>query len=525
MKINKKARARHAKRRFAARERAIQKVLQSGPGFVADRELRYYYSDYCNRLGVAGPESLPSHYRFGQCFFDPIKEDVRFEIKTEHDHLLSFFDFLDYATSSDAPQFDDFTVSPFTSEEIFSYSSLDSPEDFVLSVDGGNEFTVGSISVVSTEALLTVLLVGGMALDLKEELERSMEADFNLNNDIANKSSHLDQLINAFGSDGSQPVFFNKSTRFLKINAFVKLNLKDRRIEGRYIGVDMGNKFHTFIDEPGINKTLSDDVVSMCQDRLDEYAALFDFMKYSILFPSYFSFKLDLVTTEQYKPIGKFDNGENRPKPLHFDVPIKKNFIIQRVSAIRKISISENRKLRRFAPPQYRVRVSGFWRSINEDSYGTDKEGKPIRGKTWVKPHERWMEKPEKPKKILLKSRVAIARRMLEEDQLVKDVKTSIIPDGKNKSEQAQITREQAYTERKKLTSKLRYAIMQRDDFKCVLCGVDAAEDDNRVKLEVDHIMPISKGGKTVADNLRTLCRECNRGKSDSTMVSPGGKR
>lgn len=34
-------------------------------------------------------------------------------------------------------------------------------------------------------------------------------------------------------------------------------------------------------------------------------------------------------------------------------------------------------------------------------------------------------------------------------------------------------------------------------------------------KLHVDHIIPIAKGGKTVKENLRTLCEECNWGKRD----------
>lgn len=33
------------------------------------------------------------------------------------------------------------------------------------------------------------------------------------------------------------------------------------------------------------------------------------------------------------------------------------------------------------------------------------------------------------------------------------------------------------------------------------------------MKLHVDHIMPISKGGKTEPSNLRTLCIDCNLGK------------
>lgn len=66
--------------------------------------------------------------------------------------------------------------------------------------------------------------------------------------------------------------------------------------------------------------------------------------------------------------------------------------------------------------------------------------------------------------------------------------------------------------ERSLMTPSLRYDIMRRDGFKCVLCGRTA---DDGVKLHIDHIIPVSKGGKTVRENLRTLCEDCNLGKSD----------
>lgn len=66
--------------------------------------------------------------------------------------------------------------------------------------------------------------------------------------------------------------------------------------------------------------------------------------------------------------------------------------------------------------------------------------------------------------------------------------------------------------QRKLMTDSLRYDIMKRDNFRCVLCGRSAQEG---VKLHVDHIVPVARGGKTVPENLRTLCDQCNLGKSD----------
>lgn len=64
--------------------------------------------------------------------------------------------------------------------------------------------------------------------------------------------------------------------------------------------------------------------------------------------------------------------------------------------------------------------------------------------------------------------------------------------------------------ERMKVTPGLRYDILKRDGFKCVLCGSTAKDG---VKLHVDHIVPLSRGGKTEMANLRTLCDRCNLGK------------
>ncbi len=60
----------------------------------------------------------------------------------------------------------------------------------------------------------------------------------------------------------------------------------------------------------------------------------------------------------------------------------------------------------------------------------------------------------------------------------------------------------------------LRYEILKRDQI-CQLCG--ATKSDRM--LEVDHIVPRSKGGTNEPSNLQVLCSRCNRAKSnrDST--------
>jgi hypothetical protein len=75
-----------------------------------------------------------------------------------------------------------------------------------------------------------------------------------------------------------------------------------------------------------------------------------------------------------------------------------------------------------------------------------------------------------------------------------------------------QLTR--ATRPRQPISARLRYQILQRDNFACRACGRSPAM--HGVVLHVDHIVPVVKGGADDPQNLRALCADCNLGKSDN---------
>ena len=77
----------------------------------------------------------------------------------------------------------------------------------------------------------------------------------------------------------------------------------------------------------------------------------------------------------------------------------------------------------------------------------------------------------------------------------------------------SKIQRKQRRTTRD-INTRLRFSVFKRDNFKCVCCGRSPAMDP-QVVLHVDHILPWSKNGETILENLQTLCSKCNLGKSD----------
>lgn len=62
------------------------------------------------------------------------------------------------------------------------------------------------------------------------------------------------------------------------------------------------------------------------------------------------------------------------------------------------------------------------------------------------------------------------------------------------------------------VSKRLRYEILRRDNHACRYCGATAPT----VKLNVDHVIPVSLGGSDAPTNLVAACADCNGGKTSS---------
>ena len=58
------------------------------------------------------------------------------------------------------------------------------------------------------------------------------------------------------------------------------------------------------------------------------------------------------------------------------------------------------------------------------------------------------------------------------------------------------------------ISQEMRRYILERDHHRCCECGSVS-------QLEIDHCIPLSKGGATSINNLQVLCQNCNRKKGN----------
>lgn len=72
--------------------------------------------------------------------------------------------------------------------------------------------------------------------------------------------------------------------------------------------------------------------------------------------------------------------------------------------------------------------------------------------------------------------------------------------------------KQSAQGQRRLMTPALREEIKARDNYTCCYCGISTRQEPHLL-LEIDHIVPVAKGGMTTESNLQTLCWKCNRSK------------
>jgi hypothetical protein len=274
-------------------------------------------------------------------------------------------------------------------------------------------------------------------------------------------------------------------------------------------------------------------VRSLAKVNHETYGGLFELTRLALHLPAYFDFMYDLVIKETIpdpKHPAKAQGHEAKAgKGIKNDVQYK---IIKSIRVIREQDFSE-KTIRKWTAPIYSFAVAGHWRYYKYPTVkGRDPAGEVVFGKTWVRDYSKGKGKPPRPENIdgfhadpkvviNIKQTIAYARDIIEARNTSSDfpicTPDTLYPEMGTSQKTHRPTKEWMTIERSKLNSALRFIILRRDDFRCRLCGRSAAEDSD-VRLEVDHIKPISSWGTTVEQNLWTVCRECNRGKADRSI-------
>ena len=190
--------------------------------------------------------------------------------------------------------------------------------------------------------------------------------------------------------------------------------------------------------------------------------------------------KKDTLTSEEYTKNGRFS----------YLTPSKR--FGGWLKALEKAGLKKTRDYN-ISEEEWFNNLEEIWIKLGRQPYPSDME-KPLSKYSYAgykRKFGRWRKALEKFVEYINKEEIPTDKTLFSKPQITKKHKTS-----------------------RNIGLRLRFIVMQRDDFKCKICGRSPATEHG-LKLEVDHIISWNKGGETVFENLQTLCFDCNSGKSD----------
>ena len=409
--------AKHRKNVKAMHERAmatIQAQLRSGAGYEADQVLRHFLQEYNNRWMTQGTTSFPSSFDVGEAFFTTRQECAGLCLLPERDYLVSFTDFLDFATASDAPATAVEKAYVLEDRAIYNVTSLDRADALLLETDTTSSFGFVSASMVRRGDELSMLLVLGE--------EAPPENAQKLVNDVATvRFNPNKQFLKTVDLADNKPMYL-RDTALLRTLALVRFNLKERRVESRQLMRELTNSFIVTSDSermwpsrPGQSHTGA----SGAAEKLDAVASVWEVAKTLILLPSYLLARVEVMRTEEKRTqLGAEMMSSLKAKRAVEQASAESRVLLRRISAIRVLQQQPvTLEGRSYQAPAFQVPVEGYWRQFTDTKQeGHDESGNPVVGRTWVRAHIRHKDKqaPLEPKVVYIKASLSLARQRLE---------------------------------------------------------------------------------------------------------------
>ncbi|MCK9377549.1 MAG: GIY-YIG nuclease family protein [Syntrophobacterales bacterium] len=266
-------------------------------------------------------------------------------------------------------------------------------------MDNGSEFGIGGVSLVRFQSEISIILLGGEKIDLKEKTK-----------ELRNK---VMQSIPIPGKEDLKPAedWEREAVPLLNNNNFwqtivvSRFDLEDMTQNARYILRDCGDFYQTITDDvvclldivtgkfikPELEGILEESINQIEQNKI-----VFELCKTALHLPMYFENYADLVVDERH-PTKLFENIKKarwiNKKNL---IGPKERITYRRISVLRDL-VEKHPNNTYYKAPPINIETSGYWKRLPDNQIGGDKHGNPIHGRTWVKRVLSWFQTNRDP--------------------------------------------------------------------------------------------------------------------------------
>ena len=365
----------------------------NGAGLPMDKEIRHFLREFNSRNFEHGLTSMPTSFNIIEGFFNYKPELQSFELLPEENNLLSLYDFIDFITSPE------FTEDPKTIKDnleeniIYHYDISSDLENLTFTTEDGNNYVIGGVSMVRRGNEVNIFLLTGLVADIEQENDKMIDIreEYHTIPGKENIKPDPDLKLEAVK-------LFNKPN-YWKTLSYCRIDIEKFTIDSRYIQKDIGIAYTTITDDISgmlnykgefLTPTLEETFKKMNEDIIS-YAPLFEFATKCLYLPIYFNHFEEQITDEEHptnlakKKEKKILFRRDKKVPLEYKIKNRTVWCLNR-------DIKTKSDIVYFGENEFKIERSGYWKAIEYNTIGKDKNGKPIHNKTWVESTLAWYE-------------------------------------------------------------------------------------------------------------------------------------
>lgn len=366
----------------------------NGAQLPIDQALREFLREYNGRNFKNDLWSMPSSFNVVEAFLEYTPAPSVFRLRKEIDHFVSYSSYLDYITSRDVEYDEQKALEYIEENTIYSFNFTEKPEDTLFSIDVNREFAVSGISMVRHGHEVSIILLAGLHTDTMKQSEELQRMDATSYKPAVGREdiAPADDLTTKAESLAGNKMFW-------RCLALSRIDYEHMTQGVRYILEDCGTRYNVITDDVdtfshGGAKMFGDEVENLIRGSsrlISEHSALFELGRAALFLPQYFNQYSDAVRVERRRTAFRTNGAETFIRKRAKLVESQDRVLFRNVLALDSLAPT-CRSTSIVIEPGINVEKNGYWKRLGYDKIGTDKNGEPITGKTWVSRTLSWVE-------------------------------------------------------------------------------------------------------------------------------------
>jgi len=386
------------KKSFEKVSASIEAQYLSNCGFITEKTLRHFLTEFNNRAWKFGLRSMPVMFNIMEAFFNYRKPEVYFELNEEENYLVSFFDYIDFITSKEFENNKSLLEDSIITDLIYNFNVGNDLKQISFKSDDDNEFIIAGLSIIRRENEITVIVTTGKKKKDKITISKS---DLNLATDNPDKSRLIDEAKEDIEKEDFEYEYIDTEKKYIRVLVGCRIDLDTMTIDAKYVAEETNLMFIVKTDEiDGFLKPngefLSDSTKEAyfnSRKTIEEFNPIFDVITHSLYLPYYFNLNEENIIEEEIETELKKARKSPFKRRKYRNIFGARSFSKPLFSLdLKNVLSPDSIKLR---DDLFKVKTDGYWKKLEIDEIGLDKKGNPIHGRTWVIQNNSWFEAKE----------------------------------------------------------------------------------------------------------------------------------